>query len=136
MTTCCCRFGRCRSDCSTANPIPLPESLIHAMFVQAEVPACTFASAAVPTCPVRPATDRASQSNRACTSDILDPIALTRIENTRIISPVSIGVWPYISISYRGVRCPICSTMQDDAQLVHAKFTHARFLGSGIYGHK
>ncbi len=28
------------------------------------------------------------------------------------------------SISYWGVRCSVCSTVQDCAQPIHAKFTH------------
>jgi len=35
-------------------------------------------------------------------------------------------------MSYRGARCPICSTMQDDAQLVYAKFTHTKALKSAV----
>ncbi len=35
-------------------------------------------------------------------------------------------------MSYRGVRCPICMTMQDYAELVHAKFTHALRLYAKI----
>ena len=44
--------------------------------------------------------------------------------DTRIFSRELDCLRRYISKSYRGVRCPICSTMQDDAELVHAEFTH------------
>jgi hypothetical protein len=31
---------------------------------------------------------------------------------------------PYFSISYRYARCSICVTLHNNAQLIHAKFTH------------
>ena len=43
--------------------------------------------------------------------------------DTRIFSRVMDRLRLYISKSYRGVRCPICTTMHNDAELVHAKFT-------------
>ncbi len=44
-----------------------------------------------------------------------------RTTDTRIFSPLFVGFWLYISISYRGARCPICTTMHNNAQLIHAK---------------
>jgi hypothetical protein len=44
--------------------------------------------------------------------------------DTRIFSRELVRLRLYISKSYRGVRCPICMTMQDDAELVHANLTH------------
>ncbi len=52
------------------------------------------------------------------------PIRSQSTTDTRIFSRELDRLRPYISMSYRGVRCPICSTMQDCAQLVHAKLTH------------
>ena len=46
------------------------------------------------------------------------------ITDTRIFSRAPDRFWSYISSSYQGVRCLICSTMHDCAQLVHAKLTH------------
>ena len=46
-----------------------------------------------------------------------------RTTDTRIFSRVTDRVRLDISMSYRGACCPICMTMQDDAQLVHANFT-------------
>ena len=46
------------------------------------------------------------------------------MQDTRIFSPTSVSFWLYISKSYRGVRCLICITVQDDAAPVHAKLTH------------
>ncbi len=40
------------------------------------------------------------------------------------MTPRSGGFYLCISISYRGARCPICTTVHDNAQLVHAKLTH------------
>jgi len=73
-----------------------------------------------------------AESNRARTSGNLNLIALTRIENTRIFSRVQDRSRLYISKSYRGVRCPICRTMQHCAQLVHAKLTH-KILDKNTY---
>jgi hypothetical protein len=43
--------------------------------------------------------------------------------DTRIFSRELVRLRLYISMSYRGARCPICSTMQDDVAPVHAKLT-------------
>ena len=43
--------------------------------------------------------------------------------DTRIFSRAQDRLGLYISKSYRGVRCPICSTMHNYAELVHAEFT-------------
>ena len=40
---------------------------------------------------------------------------------TRIFSRELDRPWLYISISYRGVRCLICTTAHNDAQPIHAK---------------
>ena len=45
------------------------------------------------------------------------------ITDTRIFSRAPDRFWSYISSSYRGVRCLICSTMHDNAEPVYAKFT-------------
>ena len=50
-----------------------------------------------------------------------------RTIDTRIFSREVEQLWLGISMSYRGVRCQVCTTMQDDAGLVHAKVTR-RFL--------
>ena len=47
-----------------------------------------------------------------------------RTTDTRIFSRELGRLGLYISKSYRGVRCPIRSTVQDCAQLIHAKLTH------------
>jgi hypothetical protein len=44
--------------------------------------------------------------------------------DTRIFSRVTERLRSYISESYRDVRCPICITVRDGAQLIHANFTH------------
>jgi len=43
--------------------------------------------------------------------------------DTRIFSRELVRLRLGISMSYRGGRCPICSTMQDRAEPVHAKIT-------------
>jgi hypothetical protein len=48
---------------------------------------------------------------------------VNRTTDTRIFSRAEDCFWLDISISYRGVRCPVCRTMQDFAQLIHAKLT-------------
>jgi hypothetical protein len=54
--------------------------------------------------------------------------ALTgRVSNTtdtQIFSRELVRLRLCISKSYRGARCPICITVQDDTAPVHAKFTH------------
>ena len=46
-----------------------------------------------------------------------------RTTDTWNFSPVFVDFWPYISTSYRGIRCSICTTVQDCAQLIHAEIT-------------
>jgi hypothetical protein len=55
--------------------------------------------------------------------------SINRTADTRIFSRELDRLWLYFSVSYRGVRCPICNKMQDCAQLVHAKLTQG-FLGT------
>ena len=38
----------------------------------------------------------------------------------------------YVSIGYRGVRCPICITVHNDAQLIYANLTQ-RFVLRCLY---
>ena len=57
-----------------------------------------------------------------------------RTTDTRIFSRQLDRLGLCISMSYRGVRCPICITMQDCAQPIHAKLTRTGSLsGSGTY---
>ena len=49
------------------------------------------------------------------------------MRDTRIFRTSAGALRPYYSVSYRGVRCLICSTMQDDTELVHAKFTQGSY---------
>jgi len=44
--------------------------------------------------------------------------------NTRIFRTLLEAHRLYFSVSYRGVRCPTCSTMQYDTIPVHAIVTH------------
>jgi hypothetical protein len=44
--------------------------------------------------------------------------------DTRIFSRAENRLRLHISLRYRGVRCPVCSTVQDFAELIHAKLTH------------
>ena len=53
--------------------------------------------------------------------------------DTRIFSRELDRLRLYISVSYRGARCLICSTMQDGAELVHAIFTHQIRGRTGVY---
>jgi len=45
------------------------------------------------------------------------------MRDTRIFSRDLDRLRLYISESYRGVRCPICSTAHDDARLIHSNLT-------------
>ena len=60
-----------------------------------------------------------------------------RTTDTRIFSREQDRLGLYISKSYRGVGCSICSTMQDCAQLVHAKLTQglcaAVYLSNAVF---
>ena len=51
-----------------------------------------------------------------------------RTTDTRIFSRGKDRLRLYISKGYRGVRCLICITMQDCAQLIHAKLTHTSYI--------
>jgi hypothetical protein len=71
-------------------------------------------------------TDARSESGqRSCPKgeDRPKPIRINRTTDTRIFSPVFVDFWPYISKSYRGARCPICTTMHNSARLAHANIT-------------
>ena len=63
----------------------------------------------------------AAVKHSALLGDFLDIVVR---EQYRLFSRAQDRLRPYISKSYRGARCAICITMQDSAQLVHAKFTH------------
>ena len=46
------------------------------------------------------------------------------LRDTRIFSLAVDVFWLYLSVSYWGARCPICITVHNGAQLIHANFTH------------
>ena len=60
---------------------------------------------------MRPYNDRSGGQGRNRTTD------------TWIFSRAQTRFWLYISISYLGVRCPVCSTVQDFSELSYAKLT-------------
>ena len=55
-----------------------------------------------------------------------EPIRINRTTDTRIFSLSAGCLWLYLSVSYRGVRCLVCITVHNDAQLIHANLTHSR----------
>jgi hypothetical protein len=57
----------------------------------------------------------------------LSRFAVNRTTNTRIFRTLGDLFGLYLSTSYRGVRCLNCSTMHNDAQLIHANLTHRVF---------
>jgi len=54
----------------------------------------------------------------------LKPVRIDRTIDTRIFRPLSVSFCCYVSTSYQGVRCLRFITVHNDAQLIHANFTH------------
>jgi len=45
------------------------------------------------------------------------------VYDTRIFSLDVENLWLYFSVSYRGARCPICTTVHNEARLIYANLT-------------